>query len=370
MYYSRFLVLGFVALFLLVNGTYAIGGDAKISRAAPPPGMKGESVLNQLPDISAIGMVSGYWIDKTDKLKNKLTVQSFELAFQGYVYPNIYMNFFPALHSHEGTLEAELCEGYVDFQNLWGGFAVQAGKFHVDVGKINKEHSHKRFEFNQASVFTNFFGHHGMVGDGLTLRYLFPWEPFTELKLGGYSISGEPHSDEGSFGLAHWAFMAKLKSSVALADTHELEVGFSAVQAEGAHYTTNKVEYKGAVTIAGVDLTYRTWLSGYQRITFRNELFHLIRTVSDDKLRRWGFYNQLEYRWDKYFTSAIRYDWADSAMPDGKRTQSLSPIIGYNFNESTRLLGQYTYFFKEPDNAHRVAVQLVVGLGPHSHTME
>jgi hypothetical protein len=341
-----------------------------ITHGAPPPGMRSESVLKQIPDISAIGMFSGFVTsDKTNTDRNKLLVDSFETAFQGYVYPNIYMSFFPAIHRHDGNLEAELCEGYAEFQNIGAGFSLQVGKIHADVGEINKEHAHKRLEFDQPAVLTKFFGEHGLVGQGPTVRFLFPWSLFTELKLSAYTLSSGEHSHDeeggGAFQLGDWAAIGKLKVSGALTDSSELEGGLSFIASKGPHYS----EHQDDVIVGGADFRYRKWFDGYKRLTFRNELFMMHRQIPIGTQNRVGFYNFLEYRADKYLSTAIRHDWAE-AVASGDRTQSISPIVAWNFTESTRLLAQYSYYLKNPDDTHQFGLQLVIGLGPHSHTMD
>lgn len=354
-----------ILLFITLNNFVFSQDDQEVT---PLPGMRGTP--RNLPDISIIGDITGKLSSEpTDIDRNKILVREIELALQGYIYPEIRADVFLAMHRHNEHFEPEICEAYVSFLRIINGLSLKAGKMHVDFGKINKVHEHHRPYTNQPLVLTNFFGEHGLVGEGVTLGYLMPLPLFMQIDIGVWWLGGKHQHEEDeeeslTFGLADEAYTGRLWSSFPLGETSELELGASVVTAHGPHYQ----EHQDNVKAFGADLTFKLWPSTYERLIFQNEIFNLHREIPVGKLSRWGFYSYLGYKFNKYWDAGLRYDWSENAFPENEKTNSLSGIITNRLTETTviRLQCDYNFGLK----SYNAFLQLVFGIGPHSHPLQ
>lgn len=354
-------------------------------------GMRTQGASN-LPDISIVGDFCKE-IFKSKGVSGEIQksiIREIELSFQGYIYPEIRADVFFTMHRHEGELKPELCEGYVSFLRVLEGLSLKAGKIHVDFGKINKIHQHERPYIDQPEVINNFFGEHGLVGEGLNLSYLLPLPVFLQLDVGVWCISEHEHhfqeielstpltdSDgnnieevlipqkcEDEFYLAGDVIIGRVWSSFSLGEISELEVGLSNAMGKGSHY----LEHKDDVTVSGIDLTLKIWPSTYSRFIIQGELLLLKRVVPVGELKRYGSYIFLGYQFNKYWDIGVRYDISDSAFPENQKTNLVSTIITKKLTETTKMRLQY---LKNLDTKIDTGIfQIVFGIGPHSHPLQ
>jgi hypothetical protein len=325
-----------------------------------------------LPDISVIGDLSAQTSsDEASTDRNMVTLREIELALQGYLYPQMRADVFLAMHRHEGALEPEVCEASVSVLRFFiEGLGLQAGKIHVDFGKLNKIHQHERPFIDQPLVLTDFFGPHGLVGEGAVLNYLFPLPFFLRLDCGVWWVPAQEHqhdtgiTEHAEFGMGGEIYTARLWSGFSLGDRTELEIGASGTQGNGSHY----LEHQDDVVAAGCDVTFKSWISTYQRLILQNEFFYLNRKVPVGTLDRFGAYSYCGFQFNKYWDAGLRYDWSENAFPDKETASLISAIAGYRLTEMTRLRLQYG--FNPHASSHNAALQLVFGIGPHSHPLQ
>jgi hypothetical protein len=97
---------------------------------------------------------------------------------------------------------------------------------------------------------------------------------------------------------------------------------------------------------------------------------HLTRKVPAGRLQRDGLYSFLNYRWNKYWDTGARFDYAEGAFPSKSIERAGSLLAGYHFTETTRLLAQYKARRIDGRTIHEGWLQLAFGIGPHSHELE
>ena len=341
--------------------------SAQENEPASLPGMR--STPSNLPDISVIGDIAGMATDVAgDPDRNKIVVRGVELALQGYIYPQMRADVFLAMHRHDGAIEPELCEASVSFLNILGCLGARAGKIHVDFGKINKIHQHERPYADQPLALTNFFGEHGLIGEGASVSCLMPLPFFLQAELGAWRIPSAHHhegeEEEPSFGLADETYTGRLWASFSPGKKTELELGASGATGRGSHY----LHHMDRARVAGGDVTLKYWPSTFTRLIIQAEALHLVREVPVGTLRKWGTYGYIGYQPGKYWEAGMRYDWTEDAFPDGSIHDMVSGMLAYKFTETTKLRLQAGYHPK--DRNYRAWLQLVFGIGPHSHPMQ
>ncbi|MDI6786168.1 MAG: hypothetical protein QMD92_05600, partial [bacterium] len=171
----------YLIILILLFSTSVFAQEMMTSPAALS-GMQGVPV--NLPDISVVGDIVGKITDdKGDEDRNTIRIREIELALQGFIYPQMRADIFLAMHRHDDHVEAEICEAYVSFLKVLKDLSIQVGKHHINFGKINRVHQHHRLYTDQPQIITNFFGDHGLVGEGINLSYLLPMPFFAQLDI-------------------------------------------------------------------------------------------------------------------------------------------------------------------------------------------
>ncbi|MDI6766159.1 MAG: hypothetical protein QME52_04980 [Bacteroidota bacterium] len=339
---------------------------------APPPGMRGTP--SNLPDISIIGDFLG---TVSDKKSPEIFVREIELAFQGYIYPQMRADIFLALHRHGDQIELDVEEAYAHFLNITDGLNLKVGKMLVDFGKVNRLHPHERSYVDLPISLTNIFGGHGFNSEGITAEYLLPLPFFTQISMGAWWIAGG-HQHAGvdtsaafveeptEFSLANKIIHSRLWTSFSTTENSELEIGGSAAFGNGSHYKDHRDDAK----IFGADVTFKYWPSAFERFIFQTEIFNLRRTIPVGELKRWSFYNYAGYKPSKYWEFGVLYDWAENAVPEPEyvKSNALSGIVTNHLTETTMIRLQYGHNFLSKSDA--VFLNLICGIGPHSHTLK
>jgi hypothetical protein len=354
--------------------------------AAPPPGLRGRSL--NLPDISVVGVLNGHLSDdKTDSTRDKFEFDEVEVAFQGFIYPKLRADVFLAIHKEGTKYEAEICEAKASYLGVVDGLTAEAGKIHINFGKLNKVHTHQRPMADQPKALTDFFGEHSLTGQGGTLSYLPPLPFYLQAEAGVWQAPAHEHEASGKaevanlsgntveaavytestdFSLSGPLYTGRLKTSLALTSKSELEFGASLAGGHGSHYK----EHLDRAIVSGLDLTFRAWTGPESRWTFQNEWFRLSRKVPDGNLERDGFYSFLNYRLDKQIDLGGRFDYSEGAMPAKSIERAFAAIASYHFLETNAVRLQYKVRGMEAKTAHEGWLQFVFGLGPHTHELE
>lgn len=353
---GKYLILLGVLVLLLNSSLFA----QEEPKSTPLPGMRGTPI--NLPDISVIGDILGQTTTYDDVDRNKVFVREIEFALQGYLYPEIRADVFFAFDREKGgKINTELEEAYVSFLKLFGDFNGKAGRMLVDFGKVNKLHPEQWQYVIKPKALENFMAEHGLIGNGGSLGYLLPLPFFAQFDLGAYRISSE-ESEE--FALGDFGYSARLWTSFSLSEISEFEIGTSGLYGRGFRY----LEHQDDVKLYGIDLTYKVISSTYERLIFQNEILHIVRQIPTEEIKRFGFYNFLGYRFNKYMETGLRYDFSENVLPDKAQTKSITGIITTNLTETTKLRFQYGYNI-EP-KTHELFLQLLFGIGPHSHVLQ
>lgn len=78
-----------------------------------------------------------------------------------------------AAHSHEGTIEAELEEAYLQTRQLPAGWQVRAGRFASQIGYLNEQHPHADDFVERPLLYRAFLGGH-WFDDGVRVNWTAP----------------------------------------------------------------------------------------------------------------------------------------------------------------------------------------------------
>lgn len=335
-----------------------------------------------LPDISLVVQAEGLATnDRNDPAKQKLQLTEAELGIQGYVYPNVKADaFITGSPSENSPFQVE--EAYLTYQGVLRGLNVNIGEKHVPFGRTNLLHNHSWLYTRQPLAIQNLVASESLSGQGANFSYLLPTKSnlFAQLDLGVWANGDEGEAtDVADFGntppvgpgarLTDRFETARLWTSYPVSANGELELGGS--WAGGKSNEDMLTLQTDHVQLEGVDLTYRHFGEGASRLLLRGENFWRRGTTDSDNKLTTGYYLFGNYRWDKYGSVGLLYDWSEFPQAAELHESALSLILTKQFSEQYYLRMQAIHGSR-PDDPHfnELWLQWCWGVGPHTHNLE
>jgi len=352
----------------------------------------GASAL-ELPEISII--VDGQ-VDFTDAESDddeKLRIDEAEIALSGYLYPSIRGDFIAALEQEyvgdEVETETDIEEAYVSFLDLPADFQALVGRKLINFGRLNPVHPHHWAFPDTPLPVANLFGDHPWFDDGAELSYLVPNPAELYLKLSAGVWNGrslehhhgeeeehaeetEDHAEEEHAEEDHaheheavldWGgehvFTGRAFLDLPINDELGMGIGYSLAAGEN-----------GDTTVHGADLVlgYR-WPESFRRAKWHTEVF-----FTEDDVRGTepvGLFSSLTYAPDKNWEVGGRYDYTELLEDDVLDEWGGTGFLTYFLTHTTYLRGAYRYIdHAEEEEENVVTLQLVWGIGPHSHRLD
>jgi len=132
--------------------------------------------------------------------------------------------FGAAAHSHDGKVEAELEEAWIQTRTLPMGLQVRAGRFGSQIGYLNEQHPHADDFVERPLLYRAFLGGH-WFDDGLRLNWTAP-TPFY-LSLGTEVFRGKQLVEEAASSKSPGAITFTAKLGADLNNEHSWQLGLS-----------------------------------------------------------------------------------------------------------------------------------------------
>ncbi|MCE5321977.1 hypothetical protein LLG46_01540 [bacterium] len=331
-----------------------------------------------LPDISLIVQAKGKLTDdKNDPDRQKILLSEAELGIQGYVYPNVKADaFFTSSPAEDEPFGVE--EAYLTYLGIGKGLNFNVGKKHVAFGRTNLLHCHSWLYTRQPTVISNFVSPESLTGQGMSVSYVIPTNLnlFAQLDLGAWAngSEGEP-SDLPDIVTGPGANMtnrfstARLWTSYPTSVNSELELGGSWAGGKSSEDpVTLETDY---VHLRGIDISYRHFGQGTNRTLLRSEYFWRSGTTDSSDATAKGYYIFGNYRWNKYGSIGLLYDWNEFPQAVDMHESSVSLILTKQFSEQYYVRLQAIHGCRpDCDSYNECWLQWVWGVGPHTHNLE
>ncbi|MGH1357184.1 MAG: hypothetical protein ACRBC3_00330 [Burkholderiaceae bacterium] len=294
-----------------------------------------------------------------------------------------------ALGNHEGELEVELEEAYLETLALPAGLSIRAGRFLSQVGYLNGQHLHADDFSERPLMYRAFLGGH-YYDDGLRANYLLPTPMFWQLGievLSGKSLISERTNDPGvgaislssraggDIGSNHsWQFglgyLRNRLQAVMEEEEGEAEEGHDHAHEHGANYAGKHMFITDLVwkwAPNGNSRNRQLKLSAeYARITEPNEF-------ASDQDRHDGWYLAGVYRFHPQWEVGARFGEIKVSEPHDdhfhkRRIKESSLMLAYKRSEFSALRVQLTrqvngQGFDAAEEA--LILQYVMTLGAH-----
>ncbi|RJP22139.1 MAG: hypothetical protein C4520_08775 [Candidatus Abyssobacteria bacterium SURF_5] len=273
----------------------------------------------------------------------------------------------PGAAAHEHGFAIDLEEAYLTALTLPYGLQARAGRMREEFGKVNPLHLHALPWVDYPLMIQNYFGGHGLIGDGFEVSWLAPTDHYLELVYGVFnnsnqsSFAGEDYDD--------FAHLVHMKNLFEINESTTFELGATAATAP------NDEGHGGSRTwLEGIDLTLR-WLPPqralYHGLTWQTE-FLLSQKDNEERGEQdtWGMYSSLGYRFARRWEGALRYDYSE--FPDFEEFHEKGYSAYLTFLQSEYVFWRLGYMFIDrnfadplDEDEHLLWVQLNFGLGPH-----
>lgn len=326
------------------------------------------------PDISVIGDVRAFVTDDLQDPKHgnlQLTLESVEVALQGYLNPYARADIFAAYTEEEGLVVEEAYATIL--RGLPGGLQIKAGRYRVDFGKLNLLHPHAYSFLDTPLIHSEYLGEEGLMDVGVDLNLQFPvgkvvLTPSVNLLKGDYVKSWTQEiigpTDELDPGLST---SERLGVFVPTGDYAGFELGLNGLQGTFDRGTGRQVRLLGA------DLKYRWAPDKYHSLTVQGEWIRSERDLwtPDEPLERTtasGFYAFLDYRFAQRWNAGAMAERAEGAYDPSVTTKRAGVFGGFQLMEETTML---RLLLRRSDGdalekpVDEAILQLVFSLGPH-----
>jgi len=326
-----------------------------------------------------------------------------ELIMSANIDENFYGKMTIALAEHDGELEVELEEAYIQTLGLGNGLTVKAGRFYSEMGYLNQQHTHY-WDFADAPlIYRGIFGNQ-LVDDGLQMTYIAPTDIFLQL---GAEISNGSHFPAGGSqsGVGTWTAFVDFGGDIGI--EHSWQLGLSHWQANdisgreggghahGGSATTETPSFSGDSKISALDLVYKWSPNGnpkQQNLKLQFEYFDrnengtvtMLNSGPPEEITSYdgnqlGWYAQAVYQFTPQWRTGFRYDQLDSDNNgsdedvlseagldnEGHTPKRISAMLEWLLSEYSQIRLQYNHDQSYEVTDHQIFLQYTMSLGSH-----
>ncbi len=299
-----------------------------------------------------------------------------------------------AAHHHDGEVDFEVEEAWVQTRSLPGGFQVRAGRFLSQIGYLNEQHPHNDDFVERPLLYSAFLGGH-WFDDGLRVNWTAP-APFY-LNFGAEVFRGKQLIEEAASSRNPGAMTLSMKLGNDFGIAHSWQLGASYLhnRREAGHededhhggHGHDHHHAHGAV-LSGkkmwmVDAAWKWAPDGNNRQQQLKLVGEYARVAQPNHHARSSDYHEAlslgaVWRFSQHWEIGARTDWLEARMPhgdhfhDGRLTEH-AVMLAWKPTHAQALRLQFTSqpHAKEFEGRSNKAVQLqyVLSFGAHgAHT--
>lgn len=337
-----------------VNALSQGGASLPVYGGAP----MGAKLLN--PDISAIGDVLGSVGKNKVRPVPLLELHEMEVGLQAIIDPYARGDVFISF----GETGVGVEEAYMTFTSLPGGFVARAGKMRAAFGQVNTIHNHALPTIERPLVTENLVGGEDGIDDtGISVSRILPAPKGLFLEGTGQVFRGDSADVFTSSRRRDASVVGHLRAFRDLTESTNLDLGFSYSRGH------NNLGDPFITQLYGIDTTYR-WRplrrAIYKSFMFRNEFVWSRREQIANLQRAFGFYSFAEYRLNRRWTVAGRFDRSGRSRNALLTDTGFSTILTYWPSEFSQIRGQYRYTrYAQQGDANELRFQFLYVLGAH-----
>lgn len=305
------------------------------------------------------------------------------------------------LDDHDGEIELELEEAYIQTLGLGHGVTVKAGRFASNLGYLNEQHEHA-WDFADAPlIYRGLFGNR-LYDDGVQISYVAPTDLFIEVGAEAFRGSRFPAGGEQA-DVGAWTAYANVGGDIGIEHSWQMGVG---------HWRADDIEdrtsggyshgggadeipsFAGDSHINAFDVVYKWAPNGnpknrnfkFQFEYFEREEDGVVALLNSAPLEETsydgdqsGWYAQGVYQFKPQWRMGVRYDELDSSNSgsdfdvlgeagldnEGHTPKRFSAMLEWVPSEFSRIRLQYNHDESYEDTGDQLFIQYTHSLGSH-----
>jgi hypothetical protein len=314
-----------------------------------------------------------------------------------------------ALAEHDGEIEVELEEAFIETLGLGNGFTVRAGRFFPSVGRVNSQHNHA-WDFTDAPLVYQGLWGAKYIDDGLRLSWIARTDTFLEMGVEGLAGAGFPAGGERSDGIGSTTLFSNIGGDLSTssswqagvsyqsADIVDRESGGHGHEEEGDHESEEVPSFTGDSNTIGLNAVYKWSPNGnpkdkhfiLQAEYFQRDESGSVLLEGSDPLEtstldadQSGFYVQGIYKFAPHWRAGLRYGELTSnntgndaevleevgLLGNGSKPKRYSIMTEWVPSEFSRVRLQYNQDESGENKDSQWFLQFTMNLGAHgAHT--
>ncbi|MDX1961276.1 MAG: hypothetical protein SFU98_22095 [Leptospiraceae bacterium] len=336
---------------------------------------------------AAIDIVGMYDKNKPKTTDNKLDIRTAEFGFSGAIDQWVRGHFLAAAHSENGKYYYEVHEAWAQFPLLPFNISLKMGTMFLDVGRLNKIHSHDRPFTMTPIVHEKFIGWESIFDTGAEVSILFPWKFLTqELVFGATNGKKWGHSHNEGVRKNNPLAYVHLKNFYYFGDNWGTQFGFTGIRFEPTQDRRNQrymYGFDGIIRWNRSNLREFKIMTEYwynfeifpEKLDFVNQTY-----VNPPKQAQWGYYIFADWKFHQLWSVGYRWDYfRDLSVKDRAGLDALSTIqsntLQLTFHSSEfglvratfdrRFIRDYSQNTEQEKVDQRYYIQTVIILGSH-----
>jgi len=337
----------------------AAGNDtAELSQVGSRVGGRSASLAN--PEISITGDVRA-GVNHPGPQTQPFIPREFELGLQSVLDPFSVAKVFISF-SEEGV-DAE--EAYAYWTGLPGHFRVDLGKFHQQMGELNRWHLHALPEDEYPLVIQRYLGEEGLGATGVSVYWPLPFSG----SAGTYEWTGQITRGDNTTLFADGrrpSYLSQLSGFWQFSRSTYLQLSVS-----GIYGTNPDTSLKTVVGAVAARFSWRPpERAKYKEFTIRSEVFSFRRRIAGTGPTRLGGYVDATWKLSSRFVLGVRGDWVEPPEPLSGHEWQIVPTLMFWESEFVYLRAQWTHHRDVPGaTTDRLGLQVVWAMGPHKHEL-
>jgi len=331
------------------------------------------------PEISVVGDMYGQYIANKEGFQEDLRSGAFFRVLGLHMQSNLDPFSFTKAALELTPAGFELGEAYMTWTNIFPGVGLTAGKFRQQFGVLNRWHVHALDQFEFPLALTTILGGEGLNQIGLSFDWTMP-SIISDANTLTFQITNGQNEQLFSGDMFSFpAGLLHLKNYWDLSRDTYLELGLTGMIGKNNQRGYDEegtliLEDSRLTALGGLDLTL-FWeplnQARYYSFIWRTELYYANKELINDRIKAFGGYSYVEYKFDLQWQIGTRFDYTQPFETDNnsKYTWQIVPYITWWQSNWVRLRLQYNYLNGNeiPTAQNTIRLQIVFAAGPHKH---
>ncbi len=331
------------------------------------------------PEISIVGDMYGQYMANDKSFTGDLRSGAFFRVLGLHFQSNLDPFSFTKVTIGISPVRMGFGEAYITWTKIFPAVGLTAGKFRQQFGVLNRWHVHALDQFEFPLALTTILGGEGLNQIGLSFDWTMPSIISDANTLTLQITNGQNEQLFSGNMFSFPAGLLHLKNYWDLSRDTYFELGLTGMLGKnnlrGYDEEGNLILEDSRLTaLGGLDITV-FWeplnQARYHSFIWRTELYYANKELLNDRIKAFGGYSYVEYKFDLQWQIGTRFDYTQPFETNNSQKYSyqIVPYITWWQSNWVRLRLQYNYLngTEIPTAQNTIRLQIVFAAGPHKH---